>query len=333
MKINYFNKEMTKTMNNSEKQKLKISVLIPGNISDKGFMQAGYNGYMKIAEMLPIEVKYISGVTETADDKALANALRELASENPDMIIAHGGQCDVPVESVSIEFPNIKFTVIQGHVKSSNVSSYLVRQQDSTWLAGALAGLMTKSNKIGHIAGVRPKSLLLERAAFYDGLKAVNPDAELLSCFTGNLDDPEINKSAAESIIEHGADIIYSVLNSGRSGVVDAVKSSEKKVYNIGNVYDWTLEDDSFIASAVADSSVALFKAASDLNFNKWKANDTVEIGLDHPEVVRLSMGVNVPEGVKEKITDFTKLFVEGGIDVPKEYGGKEFDLSTGELK
>lgn len=320
-------------MNSSEKQKLRISVLIPGNISDKGFMQAGYKGYEKIKNMLPMDVSYISGITETADSDALSKSLRELASEKPDMIIAHGGQCDVAVETVAKEFPDIKFTVVQGHVKSSNVASYAVRQQDSTWLAGALAGLMTKSNKIGHIAGVKPKSLLLERAAFYGGMKAVNPDAELLSCFTGNLDDAEINKSATNSIIEHGADIIYSVLNSGRSGVVDAVKSSGKQVYNIGNVYDWTLEDESFIASAVADSSVALFKAASDLNFNKWKANDTVEIGLDHPEVVRLSMGVNVPEGVKERITEFTKLFVAGGIDAPKEYGGKEFDIETGELK
>lgn len=320
-------------MNNSEKQKLKISVLIPGNISDKGFMQAGYNGYLKIKNMLPVDADYLSGITETGDKDEIIGAIRKLAAEKPDMIICHGGQCDIPVKILCNEFPDIKFTVIQGSIKDENVSSYIVRQQDSTWLAGVLAGLSTKSNLIGHIAGVKPQSLLTERAAFYDGMKYANPHAELLSCFTGNLDDTDINRKVAEAMIEKGADIIYSVLNSGRSGVIDAVKASDKKIFNIGNVYDWTLEDDSFIASAVADSSVALFKAASDLNFNKWKANDTVEIGLDHPEVVRLSMGVSAGEGVKEKITELTKRFVAGGIDVPKEYRGKEFDAETGELK
>lgn len=320
-------------MSNGENQKIKVSILIPGDISDNGFMEAGYNGYLKIKDFLPVEVNYVSDITDTSDEAILTEAIRKLALDGADLIIAHGGQCDIPVQTVASEFPDTKFTVIQGSVKSDNIASYLVKQEDATWLAGVLAGLMTKSNVVGHISGARPESLLVERAAFYDGLMHSNPNAQFLTCFTGNLEDPEINRKAAEAEINKNADIIYTVLNGGRIGVVEAVKKSKSDVSLIGNVADWTLVDKSFIASAVADPSIAVFKAASDVHFEKWKANDTVELGLDDVEVVRLSMGISVPEGVKETIADLTRKLVLGGIKVKKVYEGKEFNLFTGELE
>lgn len=163
-----------------------ISVLIPGKHNDNGFMEAAYRGYEKIKTELDVDADYISDISATSDQKLLTDAMRKLAQKNPDMIIAHGGQCNAPAETVSKEFPNIKFVVIQGQVKGANLSSYVVRQEDSAWLAGALAGLTTKSNVVGHISGAWPKPGLMGRAAFYDGLKYVNPKATYLTWFTGD---------------------------------------------------------------------------------------------------------------------------------------------------
>ena len=307
-----------------------ISVLIPGKHNDSGFMEAAYRGYEKIKTELDVDANYISNISSTSDQQLLTDAMRALAQKNPDMIIAHGGQCNGPAEVVSKEFPNIKFVVIQGHVQGPNLSSYVVRQEDSAWLAGALAGLTTKSNIVGHISGAWPKPGLMGRAAFYDGLKYVNPKATFLTWFTGDLDNKDINAEAASAEIYKGADVIYTMLNAGRQGVIDEIKTHDGKIRHIGNVSDWTKVDDTFVGSAVADASVAIFTAANDLTTGKWRPNQIHEIGLNQNDVVRLTVADDVSPEVKNKLDTFVKKIIDGDIKISTSYNGKEFNPATG---
>ena len=313
--------------------KKTISVLIPGNEKDNGFMEAAYRGYSKIKEKLPVNVSFVSNISATSEEKLLTEALRKLAEAKPDMIIAHGGQCNAPVKTVAAEFPEIKFVVIQGNVKGENISSYTVNQEQSAWLAGALAGLSTKTNIVGHISGAWPNPGLRARAAFYDGLRHTNEKAVFLTWFTGNLDDSAINKKAAEAQIAKGADIIYTMLNGGRIGVIDAMKSTDGKVKGIGNVIDWTKVDPKvFIGSAVADASVAIFNAANDFVAGYWKANEVREIGIEQPDVVNLTMSKKVPASVQKKIAELAQKMKSGEIKINTVYEGKEFNPATGEF-
>lgn len=113
----------------AEMSRPEISVLLPGYAKDNGFMEAGYRDYQKIAENVTAQVKCMYDVSATSDKVLLTEALRQLAQEGPQLIIAHGGQCNAPVAAVSKEFPAIKFVVIQGNIKSDNVSSYKVDQE------------------------------------------------------------------------------------------------------------------------------------------------------------------------------------------------------------
>lgn len=307
-----------------------ISVLIPGKHNDNGFMEAAYRGYEKIKTELDVDANYVSNISATSDQKLLTEAMRELAKKSPDMIIAHGGQCNGPAEIISKEFPNIKFVVIQGQVQGPNLSSYVVRQEDSAWLAGALAGLTTKSNIVGHISGAWPKPGLMGRAAFYDGLKYVNPKATFLTWFTGDLDNTDINAEAASAEIYKGADVIYTMLNAGRQGVVEEIKTHDGKVRHIGNVSDWTKVDDTFVGSAVADASVAILNAAQDLTTGKWRPNQIQEIGLSQNDVVRLVVADDVSPQVKTKLDTLAKKIVNGDIKISTTYNGKEFNPATG---
>lgn len=316
----------------SSKERLKVSILIPGKHIDGGFMEAAFRGYTKVREKLDVDVDYISEVSATSDIKVLTEAMRELAKKGPDMIIGHGGQCNVPAETIAKEYPAIKFVVIQGNVKGSNLSSYVVKQEDSAWLAGALAGLTTKTGVVGHISGAWPNPGLIGRAAFYNGLMYVKPDAKFLSWFTGNLDDKAINMAAADAEIKAGADVIYTMLNSGRAGVTDQIKSTNGAVRHIGNVSDWTKVDSSFVGSAVADSSVAIFNAVSDLVANKWKANVVLSIGIAESDVVSLTMAKDVSKEVRTKIKDLAKKIESGEIVVKTTYEGREFYPATGQF-
>lgn len=107
---------------------LSVSMLLAGKIDDKGFMEAGYKGLLAIHDQLGAEISYIDDVKP--EPELLADALRKLASEGPDLVIAHGGQNNKAAETVAAEFPDVKFVVVQGGVTGPNLSSYEVLQEE-----------------------------------------------------------------------------------------------------------------------------------------------------------------------------------------------------------
>lgn len=96
---------------------LDNAMLLPGRIDDNGFMEAGYNGLLRIQREFGARVSYIDGINPERD--LLAEALRELAERKPDMVIAHGGQNSEAAQIVAAEYPDIRFVVVQGHVTGS----------------------------------------------------------------------------------------------------------------------------------------------------------------------------------------------------------------------
>lgn len=120
------------------------------------------------------------------------------------------------------------------------------------------------------------------------------------------------------------------MLNAGRQGVIDEIKSHDGKVRHIGNVSDWTKVDDTFVGSAVADASVAILNAAQDLTTGKWQPNQIQEIGLSQNDVVRLTVADDVSPQVKNKLDTLAKKIINGEIKINTTYNGKEFNPATG---
>ena len=154
---------------------ISITALYAGQVNDRGFMQSGYEGLLQAKATLGVSTRYIDGIEPKKD--LLVAALRQLAQAGPRMVIAHGGQNNAAAEQVAPEFPGVHFVVTQGDVTGANLSSYDVLQEESAWLAGALAGLSTRTGVVGHMSGIRVTPGLKGRAAFADGLKTANPKA------------------------------------------------------------------------------------------------------------------------------------------------------------
>lgn len=140
------------TAAHADTQELTVSMLLlPGNIADAGFMEAGYNGLLQIQKDFGAKISYVDRVEPKPE--LLTAALRRMAEDHHAMIIAHGGQNNKAAEQVASEFPDIQFVVVQGNVTGSNLSTYEVLQEESAWLAGAAAGLLTQTDVVGHISG------------------------------------------------------------------------------------------------------------------------------------------------------------------------------------
>ncbi len=306
--------------------RLKVAALFAGQIDDGGFMEAGYRGLLAARDKAGIEVSWRDKVRP--ERELLAAALRQLAAQGPALVIAHGGQNNEAAKIVAAEFPQVKFVVTQGNVTGPNLASYEVLQEESAFLAGALAGWATQTGIVGHMSGIRVVPGLKGRAAFAHGVAHANPQAKLLTNFSGNQDDNALSKRVASAMIEARADIIFTMLNSGRTGAIEACR--ERGAKQIGNVRDWvTAMPDVFIASAIADSGVALQKAVEDLAVGALKTGTIEKIGLARPDAVRLTMSPTLPADIRERVNALAERIKGGAVIVPTAWDGAEFTNPT----
>jgi basic membrane protein A and related proteins len=302
----------------------RVAVLLPGRIDDGGFMEAGYQGLKRAERKTGATITYKDRVEPKPE--LLEAALRELAGSDPDLVAAHGGQNSEAAKRVAADFPNMAFVVVQGDITGPNVASYEVLQEQSAWLGGALAGLLTRTGTVGHISGIRVRPGLKGRGAFYHGLRATNQQARFLTIFNGSQDDVALAERTARALAEADADIIFTMLNAARTGAIEACRQTGTR--QIGNVVDWTVvEPKIFVASAVADVSRAMSLAIADFAAGRWQPGRVVRIGLETPDAVRLAMYPDTPVQARGRIDELTRRIVAGEIEVRTDYDGEEFAL------
>jgi basic membrane protein A len=300
----------------------KVAGLFAGRIDDGGFMEAGYSGLTAARDKLGVDVVWKDQVRPERD--LLAEALRELAKDGPALVIAHGGQNNEAARLVAAEFPATRFVVTQGNVTGPNLTSYEVLQEESAFLAGALAGWATTTGTVAHMSGIRVVPGLKGRAAFAHGVAHANPSARLLTNFSGNQDDNALSKRIASAMIDARADIIFTMLNAGRMGAIEACR--ERGAKQIGNVRDWVaMMPDVFIAAAVADSGVAVLRAVEDFVRGTIATNTVEKIGLARPEAVRLTMGSTLSEDIRRRVVELSEQVKSSAVAVPTTWTGPEF--------
>ena len=306
---------------------VRIEALFAGRVDDKGFMEAGYRGLLRARDQLGAAIGHIDGVRPQKE--LLAAALRELAGRKPALVIAHGGQNNEAAAEVATAFPDVRFAVTQGAVTGANLASYEVLQEQSAFLAGVFAAGVSKTRVVAHMSGIRVRPGLKGRAAFLAGVAHADPGVKVLTNFSGNQDDNALSKRVATAMIGAGADVFFTMLNAGRTGVTEACRAH--RASQIGNVVDWTkIEPDVFVASAIADVSLAVFAAARDIAGGAFKGGAIQRIGLENPEAVRLAMRADAPAHVREKVEAVAKALVAGQIRIPETWTGEEFATPPG---
>jgi basic membrane protein A and related proteins len=302
--------------------KPKVAALFAGQIDDGGFMEAGYRGLVVARDKTGVEIRWRDNVNPERD--LLAAALRELVAADPTLVIAHGGQNNDAARSVAAEFTQVKFVVTQGNVTGPNLGSYEVLQEESAFLAGALAGWTTATGTIGHMSGIRVVPGLKGRAAFANGANYANPAVRLLTNFSGNQDNNVLSKRIASAMIDAKADIVFTMLNAGRIGTIEACR--EKGAKQIGNVSDWVASvPDVFIASAIAESGVAVQKAVEDLVGGTLKTGVVEKVGLARPDAVRLTISSTVPANIRQRVDELAERIKTGVVSVSTVWDGPEF--------
>jgi basic membrane protein A len=211
---------------------IKVALVLDGKIDDGGWNQAGYEGLMAAQKEYGVDVAYSESVAIPDYEKVL----RDYASKGYNLIIAHSSIAKDAVMNTAKDYPKLAFLWTDGDETASNVAVIRPMSQEASYLAGLLAGKMTKSNIVGMVGGIDIPSTHRSSAAFELGLKAANPNAKLLTNWIGSFTDVSKGNEAATSQIESGADLIFGNGDGQNIGVLKA--ASDKNVLAIGAVRD-----------------------------------------------------------------------------------------------
>lgn len=196
----------------------KVAYLPCGRVNDQSWSQAGYEGVQAAQKELGVETAYSESVP-VAD---IETAARDYASRGYNLVLLHCATFTDAGLRVAKEFPKTIFTVTSAFTVPDNVISINLQQQQGTFLAGVLAGLVTKTNRLGAVLSYNTLGFNRQSEGFRLGARFVNPKIELAVTYLNNAEDAAKAKEAALAQYDTGIDVILAATDQAASGVFRA---------------------------------------------------------------------------------------------------------------
>lgn len=187
--------------------KVKVALIIENTIDDKGWCQAMHDGIIEAQNLLPDTIEYsYNEKTSTVDAGSI---IRQYVAEGYDLIIAHGAQFKNPVLEVAEEYPSVSFAFgTSDEIGPANVFTYMPESEETGYLSGIIAGMLTKNNIVGLVGPVDGGDAARYNRGFVLGVQKVNPSAKILVAHTGSFSDFVKAGEVATSQIKSGADVL-----------------------------------------------------------------------------------------------------------------------------
>jgi simple sugar transport system substrate-binding protein len=207
---------------------LKIGFVYVSPIGDAGWTYQHDVGRKEMEKALAgkVTTKYIESVPEGADAERV---IRELAQSGHNLIFTTSFGYMNPTIKVAQAFPKVTFEHATGYKTAKNVGTYNARFYEGRYLAGIVAGKMSKSNVAGYVAAFPIPEVVMGINAFARGMRSVNPKAEVKVVWVNSWYDPGREREAADTLISQGADVVTHHTDS-----TAAVQAAEaKKVYAV----------------------------------------------------------------------------------------------------
>ena len=210
------------------KEPLKIGFVYVSPIGDAGWTFQHDTGRKEMEKALggKVTTKFVENVPEGADAERV---IRDLAQSGHNLIFTTSFGYMNPTLKVATAFPTVKFEHATGYKTASNVGIYNARFYEGRYLAGIVAGKMTKTGVAGYVAAFPIPEVVMGINAFARGMRSVNPKAEVKVIWVNSWFDPGRETEASNTLVSQGADVLTRHTDS-----TAAVQTAEaKKVYAI----------------------------------------------------------------------------------------------------
>ncbi|MFM2186147.1 MAG: hypothetical protein RIR43_719 [Pseudomonadota bacterium] len=290
---------------------IKAAWIYVGPVGDAGWSYAHDLGRKAV------EAKFGDGVKTSIVEKVPEGAdaervIRDLAQQGNKIIFATSfGYMDAMLK-VAGEFPDVKFEHATGYKTAPNMRIYDASFYQDTYMAGVIAGTMTKTNTLGFVGSFPIPEVLRNINAFTLGAQSVNPKIKTKVVWVNTWFDPPKESEAAQSLINQGADVLLQ--NTDSTAVLQTAEKNGKYAFG------WDSDMSAFgpkahLASAVVNWGPYYIKAMEELKAGTWKTERTVW-GVKEGLNDLIKINDVVPEAAKKKVETIKAGLKDGSFEV-----------------
>ena len=243
----------------------KVVVLTDAaGLGDKGFNDVCWQGVQRAGQDFGLSAQFVQS-REQAD--YVANL--SLAARNADAVVTLGYLYADAVRQVAPQFPEARFIHIEGDIPGGNVASFDFRSEEGGFLAGLVAGLFTRTKKVGVVSGMDIPPVVAYVSGFLAGMKTAEKERgevlETIVTSVGSFNDPVKGKSLTRALSDQGVDVIFRAAGNSGIGVLEAAKDTSG-VYLVAEDLDLDAEfPGKVLTSALKRMDVAVYGALQDL--------------------------------------------------------------------
>ena len=258
-----------------------------GKLSDKSFNFDSWQGVLKAQNDKSLCVQGRAIESNTSDDYAKNIGL--FVQQKYDAIVTVGFNLGPATITAAKQYPNVKFINVDNadftdKTPPSNLVGLLFHEDQAGYLAGVLAGLYTKSNVIGAVAGLQSVPPVVSYVeGFENGAKSVNPNVKVLTIYqpeegAKDFNDPDWGKQQALTFFSQGADIVFGVGgNTGNGALVAAVEQGKTCIgVDVDQFISYPQVDSCLITSAYLRLDNAVKQAITNLVKGHWQSGTLV---------------------------------------------------------
>jgi len=288
-----------------------------GGIDDQSFNAAAWAGLQKAKAEHKVEGRFL----ESREQADYVTNLSSLAQQGNDIVFAVGFLMEDALKQVAPASPSTKFAIIDGSApEQPNCVSLKFREEEGCFLAGYLAGSMTKTGALGFVGGMESPLITKFEVGYIAGARTARPDIRVVVKYVGSWDDNAKGREAAEAAFRDGADIIFHAAGKSGLGVIDAAADRGEGFYAIGVDKDQdSIRPGRVLTSMMKDVESAVYQTVTDLVNGNWTPGTKV-FGIKEGGI-RLSdmkhTKDKVPAEVLTRIDDLSKQIAEGKLSVP----------------
>jgi len=295
-----------------------------GGVGDKSFNDSAYRGLVQARDSLGIEFEDLEPPSG-ADREA---SLRVLAAGSARLIFGVGFLFSDDIRGIAEEFPEKHFVCIdyslrEGETLPANLRAIRFREEEGSFLVGAMAALVSRTDKIGFVGGMDIPLIHRFEAGYVAGARHVNEEIEVFVSYAGvtgeAFKDPAKGKELATAQYDSGADVIFHAAGATGLGVFEAARRARRWVIGVdSDQHDEAPER--VLTSMVKNVDVAVYGAVEDELRGRFESG-VVELGLAEGGVGYVYDERNrdrIPEEVRARLEEIRDAIVASEIEVPR---------------
>jgi len=293
---------------------LKVAFAYVGPVGDGGWTFAHDNARKAVEKEFGDKVvtSYVENVPESADAERV---IRDMAGQGNKIIFGTTFGYMEPMLKVAADIKDVKFEHATGYKQAENMRTYDSRTYEGAYMAGVIAGKMTKSNTLGVVASIPIPEVIRNINSFTLGAQSVNPKVKTKVVWVNEWFNPPKETEAATALINGGADVLMQ--NTDSPAVLKTAEAKGKRAFG------WDSDMTAYgpkahLGSAVINWGPYYIKAVREALDGKWTGGTASWWGVKEGAIDFVSVAADVPEDAKKKLDEVKAGLKDGSFAIWK---------------